>query len=70
MEIPALYTVYSRVMAYKAAAKRMRQLIELHDPIPLSDVLDLGNKGEPAAAETQDYGADEILTHSLLMTER
>ena len=60
MEIPALYTVYSRVMAYKAAAKRMRQLIELHDPIPLSDVLDLGNKGEPIAAETQDYGADEI----------
>ena len=61
MEIPALYTVYSRVMAYKAAAKRMRQLIELRDPIPLSDVLDMGNKGDPAAAETQDYGADEIL---------
>ena len=64
MEIPALYTVYSRVMAYKAAAKRMRQLIELRDPIPLSDVLDLGNKGEPAAVETQDYGADEILNEA------
>ena len=64
MEIPALYTVYSRVMAYKAAAKRMRQLIELRDPIPLSDVLDMGNEGEPAAAETQDYGADEILNEA------
>ena len=61
MEIPALYTVYSRVMAYKAAAKRMRQLIELRDPIPLSDVLDMGNEEKSDAAEMQDYGADEIL---------
>jgi hypothetical protein len=39
MEIPALYVVYSRVMAYKAAAKRMRQVLDIHDPLPLSAVL-------------------------------
>ena len=39
MEIPALYVVYSRVMAYKAAAKRMRQVLDIRDPLPLSVVL-------------------------------
>ena len=39
MEIPALYVVYSRVMAYKAAAKRMRQVLDIRDPLPLSAVL-------------------------------
>lgn len=39
MEIPALYLVYSRVMAYKAAAKRMRQVLDIRDPLPLSAVL-------------------------------
>lgn len=60
MEIPALYTVYSRVMAYKAAAKRMRQIIELQDPLPLSSVLDMGTEGNPEMSMIQDYGADEI----------
>jgi hypothetical protein len=39
VEIPALYVVYSRVMAYKAAAKRMRQILDIRDPLPLSTVL-------------------------------
>ena len=59
MEIPALYAVYSRVMAYKAAAKRMRQIIELRDPLPLSAVLDMGKVNQEKAA-LQDYGADEV----------
>jgi hypothetical protein len=60
VEIPALYTVYSRVMAYKAAAKRMRQIIELHDPLPLSSVLDMGMAGDLEKKSSQDYSADEI----------
>ena len=60
MEIPALYTVYSRVMAYKAAAKRMRQIIELQDPQPLSSVLDMGMAGNLEKTSIRDYGADEI----------
>lgn len=38
-EIPALYLKYKTVMAYKAAAKRMRQVIDLSDPISLSAAL-------------------------------
>jgi hypothetical protein len=39
MEIPALYLKYTTVMAYKAAAKRMRQVLGISDPLPLSAVL-------------------------------
>ena len=60
VEIPALYVVYSRVMAYKAAAKRMRQIAELRDPLPLSSVLDMGMDRKPGKAVSQDYSADEI----------
>jgi hypothetical protein len=60
MEIPALYTVYSRVMAYKAAAKRMRQIIELRDSLPLSYVLDMGTAGNLEKKSNQDYSADEV----------
>ena len=49
-EIPALYIKYKTVMAYKAAAKRMRQVLDIRDPLPLSAAL----------GETLDYGADEI----------
>ena len=49
-EIPALYLKYKTVMAYKAAAKRMRQVLDIRDPLPLSAAL----------GETLDYGADEI----------
>lgn len=42
IELPALYLRYKTVMAYKAMAKKMRQLLELKDPIPLDAVLDIG----------------------------
>ena len=61
VEIPALYAVYSRVMAYKAAAKRMRQIIEISDPLSLSSVLDMGTERKLSKDKMQDYGADEIL---------
>ena len=64
MEIPALYLKYTTVMAHKAAAKRMRQILEVDDPVPLSSVLDAPrpiikdcrNSHEP----TKGHGAGEI----------
>ena len=50
LEIPALYLKYKTVMAYKAAAKRMRQVLDIRDPLPLSAAL----------GETLDHGTDEI----------
>ena len=72
MNIPALYLKYKTVMAYKAAAKRMRQLIGLTDPAPLSSVMPCGNEGEAHNANSeereggevfdlQDYSTDQIL---------
>ena len=64
MEIPVLYLKYTTVMAYKAAAKRMRQILELSDPVPLASVLDAPRqiiKSKIKATDTtKDYGADEI----------
>lgn len=48
--IPALALVYSSVMRYKAAAKKLRQIAGLSDPTPTEVVL------EPKC----DYGAEEI----------
>jgi len=53
LEIPALYLKYKTVMAYKAAAKRMRQVLDIRDPLPLSAAL-------PQEAARQDHVADEI----------
>ena len=53
LEIPALYVKYKTVMAYKAAAKRMRQVLDIRDPLPLSAAL-------PQEGTSQDYGTDEI----------
>jgi hypothetical protein len=50
MEIPALYLKYTTVMACKAAAKRMRQVLDISDPLPLSMVLgDAIRRREPAS---------------------
>ena len=50
MEIPALYLKYTTVMACKAAAKRMRQVLDISDPLPLSMVLgDAISRPEPAS---------------------
>ena len=60
MEIPALYLKYTTVMAYKAAAKRMRQVLDISDPLPLSVVLgDTIRRPEPVscADETESSPA-------------
>ena len=60
MEIPALYLKYTTVMACKAAAKRMRQVLDISDPLPLSMVLgDAVRRPEPASNvdETQSSPA-------------
>ena len=50
MEIPALYLKYTTVMACKAAAKHMRQVLDISDPLPLSAVLgDAVRRPEPAS---------------------
>ena len=50
MEIPALYLKYTTVMACKAAAKRMRQVLDISDPLPLSAVLgDAISRPEPTS---------------------
>ena len=45
--LPALAACYSTVMRYKAAARRMRQIVDLKDPIPVEVLFD-----EPAEAPT------------------
>lgn len=38
-QIPALYLRYSTVMRYKAAAKKLRQIANLADPIPAAEIV-------------------------------
>ena len=57
--LPEVYGKYTTAMRYKAAAKKLKQVVELADPTPADVVL------PPAAAERagngkRDYGADEI----------
>lgn len=77
MNIPALYLKYSTVMAYKAAAKKMRQIIGLSDPMPLSSIMQDASIGDGTGKSSstgstqkerrgedcnlQDYDADEII---------
>ena len=56
--LPEIYEKYTTAMHYKAAAKKLKQVAELADPMPADVVL------PPAAAareggEKRDYGADE-----------
>ena len=53
--IPALALRYTTVMRYKAAAKKLRQVVELPDPIPVAAVLD----GVGAEEGKRDYGAEK-----------
>ena len=59
--IPALALRYTTVMRYKAAAKKLRQVVELPDPIPVAAVLD--GAGAPEGTKpkegTRDYGAEK-----------
>ena len=71
--VPALALRYTTVMRYKAAAKKLRQVVELPDPIPVAAVLDGAGAREGADAGngagaregtepkegTRDYGAEK-----------
>ena len=68
--IPALALRYTTVMRYKAAAKKLRQVVELPDPIPVVAVLDgtgvLGGVGmeedmvKGMEDGKRDYGAEKL----------
>ena len=51
MNIPALYSKYKTVMRYKAAAKKMRQVVGLRDPMPVSTILDATAEGNNEATD-------------------
>ena len=59
--IPALALRYTTVMRYKAAARKLRQVVELPDPLPVAAVLDgagvLGGTGTQEGK--RDYGAEK-----------
>ncbi len=71
--VPALALRYTTVMRYKAAAKKLRQVVELPDPIPVAAVLDGAGAPEGVGARNgagaregtepkegrQDYGAEK-----------
>ena len=66
--IPALFLRYSTVMRYKSAARKLKQLTNIDDPIPAAAIVcDYGaDERAPAAqggmkldGESCDYGADE-----------
>ena len=54
VNIPALYLKYKTVMAYKAAAKKLRQITELPEPLAVARLVDAPaeTKDEPVAQET------------------
>ena len=59
--IPALALRYTTVMRYKAAAKKLRQVVELPDPIPVAAVLDGAGVQDGTGTEKgmRDYGAEK-----------
>ena len=52
--LPALWLRYTTVMRYKAAAKKLRQIVGISDPTPVDRVL------APEGAAVGDYGADDV----------
>ena len=54
--LPELAEHYSMVMRYKAAAKKLRQVVGLADPTPVAAVLADGREGE---GESCDHGAEK-----------
>lgn len=61
--IPALFLRYTTVMRYKAAAKKLRQIVGLSDPMPVDTIL-VAAAEQPSEKGSnppeRDYGADEI----------
>ena len=70
--IPALALRYTTVMRYKAAAKKLRQVVELPDPIPVAAVLDgAGVLNETGTQEgMRDYGAKKSQDNVRGVSER
>ena len=62
--LPEVLDKYTTAMRYKAAAKKLKQVVELADPTPADVVLPSGAEETHDSAEGQkgkrDYGADEI----------
>ena len=63
MNIPVLYSKYKTVMRYKAAAKKLRQVVGLRDPVPVSAILPAGEGGKKTVDGRggQARDANEIL---------
>ena len=55
--LPEVLDKYTTAMRYKAAAKKLKQVVELADPTPADVVLPSGAEGQKGK---RDYGADEI----------
>ena len=57
--LPEIYEKYTTAMRYKAAAKKLKQVVELADPTPADVVLPHG-AAEQEEEGKRDYGADEV----------
>jgi hypothetical protein len=57
--LPEILDKYTTAMRYKAAAKKLKQVVEIADPAPADAVLP-GGASERKGEGKQDYGADEI----------
>ena len=57
--LPEIYEKYTTAMRYKAAAKKLKQVVELADPTPADVVLPHGAP-EQREEGRRDYGADEV----------
>ena len=57
--LPEIYEKYTTAMRYKAAAKKLKQVVELADPTPADVVLPHGAP-EQREEVKRDYGADEV----------
>ena len=47
VNVPALYLRYKTVMAYKAAARKLKQATGLHDPVPAARLVEAPSGDEP-----------------------
>ena len=56
--IPVLYSKYTTVMRYKAAAKKLRQVVGIKDPTPLSTILRPAGPSCPAGSGEGSAGMD------------
>jgi hypothetical protein len=56
--IPILYSKYTTVMRYKAAAKKLRQVVGIKDPTPLSTILRPAGPSCPAGSGGDSVGMD------------